>query len=89
MVVERVERVGPFAIAAGLGLKAVAAFQLVGAQSLTYPEAMGVVVTQGSSPGWCCAATGRAREVHWLLWLSAALFVVYFAIEPLRGVLGL
>jgi AGZA family xanthine/uracil permease-like MFS transporter len=37
----------PFAIAAGLGLNAVVAFQLVGAQGLTYPEAMGVVVTEG------------------------------------------
>jgi len=37
----------PFAIAAGLGLNAVVAFQLVGAEGLTYPEAMGVVVTEG------------------------------------------
>ena len=37
----------PFAIAAGLGLNAVVAFQLVGASGLTYPEAMGVVVTEG------------------------------------------
>ncbi|MDP9405364.1 MAG: NCS2 family permease [Actinomycetota bacterium] len=37
----------PFAIASGLGLNAVVAFQLVGAQGLTYPEAMGVVVTEG------------------------------------------
>lgn len=37
----------PFAIAAGLGLNAVVAFQLVGAEGLSYPEAMGVVVTEG------------------------------------------
>jgi AGZA family xanthine/uracil permease-like MFS transporter len=37
----------PFAIASGLGLNAVVAFQLVGAQGLTYPQAMGVVVTEG------------------------------------------
>ena len=37
----------PFAIAAGLGLNGVVAFQLVGAAGLTYPEAMGVVVTEG------------------------------------------
>jgi AGZA family xanthine/uracil permease-like MFS transporter len=37
----------PFAIAAGLGLNAVVAFQLVGAQGLTWPEAMGVVVVEG------------------------------------------
>jgi len=37
----------PFAVASGLGLNAVVAFQLVGAQGLSYPEAMGVVVTEG------------------------------------------
>ncbi len=37
----------PFAIAAGLGLNAVVAFQLVGGNQLTWPQAMGVVVTEG------------------------------------------
>ena len=37
----------PFAIASGLGLNAVVAFQLVGGAGLTFPEAMGVVVTEG------------------------------------------
>jgi len=37
----------PFAIASGLGLNAVVAFQLVGSQGLTFPEAMGVVVAEG------------------------------------------
>ncbi|MGH8910783.1 MAG: NCS2 family permease [Egibacteraceae bacterium] len=37
----------PFALASGLGLNAVVAFQLVGGQGLTLPEAMGVVVTEG------------------------------------------
>jgi len=37
----------PFAIAAGLGLNGVVAFQLVGGNQLTWPEAMGVVVTEG------------------------------------------
>ena len=37
----------PFAIAAGLGLNAVVTFQLVGGNQLTWPEAMGVVVTEG------------------------------------------
>jgi len=37
----------PFAIAAGLGLNAVVAFQLVAGNQLTWPEAMGVVVTEG------------------------------------------
>ena len=33
-------------------------------------------------------AVGRARELHPLMWLSAALFVVYFALAPIRGLLG-
>ena len=33
-------------------------------------------------------ATGRARELHPLMVLSSALFVVYFAIDPLKGLLG-
>jgi adenine/guanine/hypoxanthine permease len=31
---------------------------------------------------------GKVREVHGLMWVVAALFVVYFAIEPLRDILG-
>ena len=34
------------------------------------------------------AVRGRAREVHPLLWAVAALFVVYFAISPLKDLLG-
>jgi AGZA family xanthine/uracil permease-like MFS transporter len=37
----------PFAIAAGLGLNAVVAFQLVAGSRLTWPEAMGVIVVEG------------------------------------------
>lgn len=37
----------PFAVAAGLGLNAVVAFQLVAGDGLTWPEAMGVIVTEG------------------------------------------
>ena len=33
-------------------------------------------------------ARGRAREVHPLLWVVAALFVVYFAIDPIKSMLG-
>ncbi len=31
---------------------------------------------------------GKAREIHPLLWVVAALFVVYFAIDPVRQLLG-
>jgi AGZA family xanthine/uracil permease-like MFS transporter len=37
----------PLAIASGMGLNAVVAFQLVGAHKLTYPQAMGVIVAEG------------------------------------------
>lgn len=37
----------PFAIAAGLGLNGVVAFQLVGGSGLTWPQAMGVIVVEG------------------------------------------
>ena len=38
---------------------------------------------------WCSrSATGRAREVHPLLWVVAALFVVYFALDPIEQLLG-
>ncbi len=31
---------------------------------------------------------GKAREIHGLMWVVAALFVVYFAIEPIRSLVG-
>jgi AGZA family xanthine/uracil permease-like MFS transporter len=34
------------------------------------------------------AARGKAAEVHTLLWVVDALFVVYFAIDPVRQILG-
>jgi AGZA family xanthine/uracil permease-like MFS transporter len=34
------------------------------------------------------AAQGRGREVSRLLWLISALFVVYFAIDPIERLLG-
>lgn len=33
-------------------------------------------------------ASGRAKKVHWLLWLISALFVVYFAIDPVMNALA-
>ena len=32
---------------------------------------------------------GRARDVHPLLWVTAVLFVIYFAIEPIKMLLGI
>lgn len=30
---------------------------------------------------------GRAKNIHWIMWLVSALFVIYFAAEPLRHLL--
>jgi AGZA family xanthine/uracil permease-like MFS transporter len=30
---------------------------------------------------------GRVREVHPLMWVIAAMFVVYFALEPIQQVI--
>jgi AGZA family xanthine/uracil permease-like MFS transporter len=38
----------PFALAAGLGINAFVAFSLVGADKLSWPEAMGVIVVEGA-----------------------------------------
>ncbi|MEU4834444.1 NCS2 family permease [Streptosporangium sp. NPDC023615] len=35
------------------------------------------------------AVTGRAREVHPLMWIVAGLFVIYFALGPIRTLLNL
>jgi adenine/guanine/hypoxanthine permease len=35
------------------------------------------------------AATGRARQVHPLMWGLSAIFAVYFAIEPVQNLLGI
>ncbi|MEO7070165.1 MAG: NCS2 family permease [Nostocoides sp.] len=31
---------------------------------------------------------GKASEIHWLLWIIAALFVLYFGIDPIKAILG-
>lgn len=30
-------------------------------------------------------AAGRARQVHWIMWLVSVLFVVYFAVDPIMS----
>jgi AGZA family xanthine/uracil permease-like MFS transporter len=34
------------------------------------------------------AVLGKASEVHVLLWVTSALFVLYFAIDPVKQALG-
>jgi AGZA family xanthine/uracil permease-like MFS transporter len=50
-------------------------------------------ITAGIGAGFVSYAVlklvrGKAREVHPLLWVTAALFVVYFAIDPIKDLLG-
>jgi adenine/guanine/hypoxanthine permease len=51
-------------------------------------------ITNGIGAGFVsyvvlAAARGKAREIHPLLWLISALFVVYFALDPIQDLLGI
>jgi len=66
---------------------AVPAFLTIAVMPFTYS------ITNGIGAGFLAyvlikAVLGRAKEVHWLMWGTAALFVVYFAIDPIEQVLG-
>ncbi|MFE9726555.1 NCS2 family permease [Streptomyces sp. NPDC005794] len=66
---------------------AVPAFLTIVVMPFTYS------ITNGIGAGFVAyviikACLGKAREVHWLLWGTAALFLVYFAIDPLEQILG-
>ncbi|MEY2568605.1 MAG: adenine/guanine/hypoxanthine permease [Actinomycetota bacterium] len=50
-------------------------------------------ITNGIGAGFIAyagikAARGQGRAVHWMLWVVAAAFVVYFAIDPVERLLG-
>ncbi|MGW2178973.1 NCS2 family permease [Streptomyces sp. NPDC001732] len=67
---------------------AVPAFLTIAVMPLTYS------ITNGIGAGFVSyvvikACLGKAREVHWLLWGTAALFLVYFGIDPLEQLLGI
>lgn len=66
---------------------AVPAFLTIAVMPFTYS------ITNGIGAGFLAyvvikAVLGKAREVHWLLWGTAALFAVYFAIDPIEQLLG-
>lgn len=70
------------------GETALAAFLTIVLMPFTYS------ITTGIGAGFITyavfkAARGRAREVHPLLWTVSALFLLYFAMGPLKAVLGL
>ncbi|MFD0314188.1 NCS2 family permease [Streptomyces flavalbus] len=66
---------------------AIPAFLTIAVMPFTYS------ITNGIGAGFVAYALiktvlGRAKDVHWLLWGAAALFLVYFAIDPLEQLLG-
>jgi AGZA family xanthine/uracil permease-like MFS transporter len=66
---------------------AIPAFLTIAVMPFTYS------ITNGIGAGFISyvvikTVLGKAREVHWLLWGTAALFAVYFAIDPLEQLLG-
>lgn len=66
---------------------AIPAFLTIAVMPFTYS------ITNGIGAGFVAyvvlkAVLGKAREVHWLLWVTSALFVVYFAIDPVEQLLG-
>lgn len=65
---------------------AIPAFLTIVVMPFTYSIANGVGV------GFIAYAlvnlfAGKAKNVHWIMWLISALFVVYFGAEPLRAIL--
>ncbi|MFJ5556278.1 NCS2 family permease [Streptomyces sp. NPDC093250] len=66
---------------------AIPAFLTIAVMPFTYS------ITNGIGAGFVAyvvikTVLGRAREVHWLLWAASALFLVYFAIDPIEQLLG-
>ena len=74
----------PLAVASGMGLNAVVAFQLIAGLKLPWPAAMGVIFLEGVIGAGFVAFTfiklvrGRAREVHPMMHVATAAIVVYF-----------
>ena len=66
---------------------AIPAFLTIAAMPFTYS------ITDGIGAGFISyvvikAVLGKAKEVNWLLWGVSALFLVYFAIDPVEQILG-
>lgn len=66
---------------------ALPAFLTIVVMPFTYSIANGIGVGFISFALMSVAA-GRAREVHWLMWLISALFVVYFGMEPIMAAIS-
>ncbi|WP_330303661.1 MULTISPECIES: NCS2 family permease [unclassified Streptomyces] len=62
---------------------AIPAFLTIAVMPFTYS------ITNGIGAGFLAyvvikSVLGKAKEVHWLLWAASALFLVYFAIDPIE-----
>jgi AGZA family xanthine/uracil permease-like MFS transporter len=50
-------------------------------------------ITNGIGAGFICylvikVAGGKFKEIHWIMWLVSVLFVIYFAFDPIKQLLG-
>ncbi|MCL8010843.1 NCS2 family permease [Streptomyces sp. AS02] len=66
---------------------AIPAFLTIAVMPFTYS------ITNGIGAGFVAyvvikAVLGKAKEIHWLMWGTSVLFLVYFAINPIEQVLG-
>ncbi|MGW6905556.1 NCS2 family permease [Streptomyces sp. NPDC054940] len=66
---------------------AIPAFLTIAVMPFTYS------ITNGIGAGFVAyvvikTVLGKAKEVHWLMWGTSVLFLVYFAINPIEQVLG-
>lgn len=66
---------------------AIPAFLTIAVMPFTYS------ITNGIGAGFVAyvvikTVLGKAKEIHWLLWGTSVLFLVYFAINPIEQVLG-
>ena len=66
---------------------AIPAFLTIAVMPFTYS------ITNGIGAGFVAyvlikSVLGKAKEVHWLLWGTTALFLIYFAIDPIEQLLG-
>ncbi|MEU5341704.1 MULTISPECIES: NCS2 family permease [unclassified Streptomyces] len=66
---------------------AIPAFLTIAVMPFTYS------ITNGIGAGFLAyvlikTVLGKAKEVHWLLWGTSVLFLIYFAIDPIEQILG-
>ncbi|WP_327346629.1 NCS2 family permease [Streptomyces europaeiscabiei] len=66
---------------------AIPAFLTIAVMPFTYS------ITNGIGAGFLAfvlikTVLGKAKEIHWLLWATSALFLVYFAMNPIQQLFG-